>query len=963
MKVSHPMNNLNAGEISPLALGRFDIQKYTNAVETMENFLGYQLGGASFRPGTVFVNEVKDSTKKVRLIPFQYSTVQSYIIEMGDLYMRFYANNGQVQSGGVEVEVVTPYAEADIFSVQFTQSSDTMYLVHPSYPPQKLTRTSSTSFSLTPVVFIRGPFMDQNITDISITASSDTGFTTLTASCPNWVTSTFYNVGDFAGFPKSVSGWVTSHSYTAGDYASYVAPTSAFVLHNTYKVGDYVTYGGSTYQCILASYGYPITHYAGDYYPSSADGKRFWAISTLTVLQTYICLVNHTSGTFSTDLSAGKWQVAVPLVTYKCLIAHTSGTFATDLSASKWVAQDLSLFNGLQVGSLWSIGTNAIISAWATGTGYTIGQYVFASDGNYYCCIVAHTSGTFATDVAAGKWSKRSSVSGVVLITGFTSAIIVTGVVQNEPGGSIGSLGTNGSATKVYSEGSFSTYRGFPSCVTFYQQRLLYAMGQYFYGSVQNAYDDFAAGSNATDAYIFQIASTQSNAIRWMSAGPNALEIGTTGGTFSNASTTSTVTTPTNININPDTSYGAANIMPKRISSFLYYIQRNLFQMRELTYDYLTNREKSNDMCLLADHILRDGGDSIEGGAVDMDHQQSPNDRIWVIRGDGEICVMTRNPEQEVVGWNRLTPGTTNYGPGEFRTVAIIQVDGGDDQVWVVAKRNINGTWKRYIEYFSPETFQDYYEPVRLDCSLTYDSPVTISGITKASHAVVTATSHGFSNGDQIKIDNVIGMTEVNTNIYIVADKAANYFSIKDTSGSYIDSTGFSDYKSGGEVRKMVTAIPGLSHLEGETVSVQVDGGLPSSQQTYTVSSGSITLAHKAAVVHVGLSYTGKIRFLPLSDGSHTTGQTKNRRIYLATVRMNRSLGLKMGQDDTHLETVYFKNINSPLGHPPDLFTGDKEVSFTSWWDKEIMPVIVQSDPIPLTILAIVFRSEVEERG
>jgi hypothetical protein len=86
--------NFTAGEWSPLMEAQTDQQKYRNALKKMENFLILPQGGMKRRPGSHFVAQVKDSTKKVRLIPFEFSTSQAYIIELGDQYMRFFANGG-----------------------------------------------------------------------------------------------------------------------------------------------------------------------------------------------------------------------------------------------------------------------------------------------------------------------------------------------------------------------------------------------------------------------------------------------------------------------------------------------------------------------------------------------------------------------------------------------------------------------------------------------------------------------------------------------------------------------------------------------------------------------------------------------------------------------------------------------------------------------------------------------------
>src|SRR3990167_1614851 len=114
-KVSPILTNFSAGEVSPLLDGRVDISQYYNSAKILENFLILPAGGIRRRPGTYYVDEVKDSTRKTRLIPFQFSTSQTYQIEVGDRYMRFYQNRGQITSGGSAYEISTSYLEAGLF--------------------------------------------------------------------------------------------------------------------------------------------------------------------------------------------------------------------------------------------------------------------------------------------------------------------------------------------------------------------------------------------------------------------------------------------------------------------------------------------------------------------------------------------------------------------------------------------------------------------------------------------------------------------------------------------------------------------------------------------------------------------------------------------------------------------------------------------------------------------------------
>lgn len=95
-KISVPKVSFVGGEWSPALYGRTDIQAYSNAVRIMSNFFPHTHGGVSNRGGTKHVEETSDSTKESRLIPFQYSVEQAYILEFGDLYMRVFADGGQV---------------------------------------------------------------------------------------------------------------------------------------------------------------------------------------------------------------------------------------------------------------------------------------------------------------------------------------------------------------------------------------------------------------------------------------------------------------------------------------------------------------------------------------------------------------------------------------------------------------------------------------------------------------------------------------------------------------------------------------------------------------------------------------------------------------------------------------------------------------------------------------------------
>lgn len=88
--------SVNAGEFSPRMMARVDFAKYPNACEVLENMTPLPQGGGQRRAGTRFIAAVKDSAKDTRLMPFAFNTEQTYMLEVGDRYLRFFRDRGQV---------------------------------------------------------------------------------------------------------------------------------------------------------------------------------------------------------------------------------------------------------------------------------------------------------------------------------------------------------------------------------------------------------------------------------------------------------------------------------------------------------------------------------------------------------------------------------------------------------------------------------------------------------------------------------------------------------------------------------------------------------------------------------------------------------------------------------------------------------------------------------------------------
>lgn len=157
-RVNYLRSNFNGGEVSPRLedrSSRNDVTKAATGCRRLENFRLWVHGGAAVREGFRYIASTKDHTRRARLIPFKFSVVQAYVIEAGHQYLRFYMDGGQIVSGSpaAPYEIVSPYSEADLPLLQWTQSADILFISHPSYAPQRLTRTGHTAWSISAVQF------------------------------------------------------------------------------------------------------------------------------------------------------------------------------------------------------------------------------------------------------------------------------------------------------------------------------------------------------------------------------------------------------------------------------------------------------------------------------------------------------------------------------------------------------------------------------------------------------------------------------------------------------------------------------------------------------------------------------------------------------------------------------------------------------------------------------------------
>ena len=221
-RVSPIKTTFNAGELSPMALGRVDLGKYANGCELIENGIPQIAGALQKRPGLRFVDDVTQGTYLQKFVPFEFSTSQAFGLLFGHLRLRFFANGGVVLSGMTPYEIVTPYAASELAQLNFAQSADVVYLVHPNHAPRKLARLGPTNWTLTEIAFTRPPFQDLNITNVQVASSALFGAVTISASASIFSPSDVGRLISIGVIPESFyTLWATATSYPPGKLVQY----------------------------------------------------------------------------------------------------------------------------------------------------------------------------------------------------------------------------------------------------------------------------------------------------------------------------------------------------------------------------------------------------------------------------------------------------------------------------------------------------------------------------------------------------------------------------------------------------------------------------------------------------------------------------------------------------------------------------------------------------------------------
>jgi len=612
----------------------------------------------------------------------------------------------------------------------------------------------------------------------------------------------------------------------------------------------------------------------------------------------------------------------------------------TRLAANSWTLADFNFLGGPFLEDNSNTATTITLSA----TAGTVNVTVVPTNLTTFVVSTGTSAGHTNSYWKIGSLMTNST-TGVQEQGYFKLDTVVNGYTAT--GSVISLLSTKG--TTAWAEGAWSDYRGWPARVTFHQRRLCFARTenepQKIWASKSFLYDDFGVESGFDDnALNIQVASTESNDIKWLASG-KVLIAGTFGGDFFIDSGTGDPLTPSNTNSVKNTSVGSEDIQPIRIGNFFYYIQRFGQKLRELFYIWDNNDYKAADATILAPHIAGDG-------FIDMAYQQNPDNILWCVCSNGTLATLTREIDQEVLGWSRQTTD------GNYESVATIpSQDGAFDEVWTVVKREIDGSDVRYIERFKNPNLPDrqdlsffVHSGLTYNAYTAYTSTSISLSATAGTSVLVTSSSAYFAAedvGERIRAIDSDGAT-------VGELKITGYTSTTIVLGNIVDTFDASSY-SAGSWGLSVDEISGLDHLEGETVTVLADGG--TDKPNKVVSSGTITLSYNYFVVNAGLPYTQKIKLLPPEAGSQRgTSQAKKQRINEVGFKLYRSskFFLVGGATDL-LSKVQFRDPTTLMGTPESLYTGTiANIPFRDTYRYGSQVLISNSDPTHIELLSVI---------
>ena len=878
------------GEVSPEMWGRIDDVKFQTGAAKMLNFVALPQGPAENRAGTAFVREVKDSTKRTRLLPFTFSTTQTMVLEMGAGYFRFhtqgatlgpgtpaayngattYAVGALVSSGGVNYyciaattgnappnatywyalpagiyEIPNPYAEADLFDIHYVQSADVLTLVHPNYAPRELRRLGATTWTLTTISF----------------ASTVTSPTSVT------VTANRGEALDLIGFTAANPG--VAHTTAAHGLA----------------VGDPVYLDGGTW----------TNPFPDDYYivAGISAGDKF----TVRSYSTGIALDTTSYGTWSSGGYVQFGDKALDFTSY--YVVTTVSPNGIDESAPSSSASATNNLNAQ--GSSNTITWSAVSGA---------ARYNIYKRQNGLYGLIGQTDLTTFTD------------NNIAPDLGITPPIVDT---------------------------VFASSGNYPGAVSYFEQRRVFAgttnAPQTMWMTRTGTESDISYHIPLidTDRIAFRVAAREANTIRHLVPLTQLLAL-TSAAEWRVSPVNSDTITPTTISVRPQSYVGANNVQPSIVNNTVVYCSARDGHVRELGYSWQASGFLTGDLSLRATHLF----DSFD--ITDMCYSKAPQPLLWFISSTGSMLGLTYIPEQQIGAWHQHeTDGdfescaAVAEGTEDRLYVIVKRTIGG------VTKRYVERFASRQVNDLEDCFFVD--SGLTYDGTNTTATTVTVTGGSTWSPAdvlTITASSGIFQFPATTDVGDAIVLTDANGNKYRLTILSTSSTMVATARTDILLPAALRGVATATWAWARDT-VGGLTHLEGKTVSILADGDV---MPQVTVTGGVAVLQRPATVVHVGLPYVSDLETLPMALQMEAFGQGRAKNVNQAWLRVYRSSGIFVGPDADKLVEAK-QRTTEPYGSPPALKTDEINVNLTPTWQQAGRIYVRQSDPLPLTIVGL----------
>ncbi len=906
------------GEISPSLYGRVDTAMYQVALKTAYNAIVHAAGGISNRPGTAFVGPVLDHTRAPYFIPFEFRTEDTYLLELGNLYMRVIRNDGHVLNPAKNIVSIT---NSDPCVVEVTAhgyvDGEEIFIDGVG----GMTELNGRRF------IVKNPTTDEFELNWQIDANQaldSTGYGTFTSG----------------GTVASIYTIPTPYTQEQLPELKYVQDADVITLtHRAHQTRTLSRLDHDDWVLALATFEPTIPA------PTAVD-----VVADTTGTETAIYAVTAISDEQEESLT-GRSDIVINIIG----ITGTNPPTVQTAITHNFVAGDEIEVQNITTGPTSLNGRRFTIFDPTTDTFKLLdaditGETAWSAGGTVAQTLYRITDGATPADntiswaavAGASKYAIYKRSGGLWGLLGETIELSFKD----------SNLAPDMSLSPPLARNPFRGENNYPGAVSYYEQRQVFG-GSYnspdtsWYSKIAQPYNmTVSVPAKADDAITAALNSRQVNEIRHFVPG-NDLLVFTSGGEWRVNSGPDAAFEAATIRQKPQSEYGSSHLPPIKIGSTVLFIPPTQASVRSFGYSIQIDGYTGADLTLLADHLLE------SNQIVSWAYSRSPDPIVFSVRSDGVTLALTYEKDQEVVAWTRWKT------KGRFERVCALRAapDERDEVAYFVVKRRIQGRWVRYIERTKPRRLTDIRDSFYVDCGASYDSPIPIENVSATNPIQITATGHGFTNGQQVDVSGIVFDTvrdhtglettqrQINDRRFTVVGATAEAFEL---SGSGSDGSDNLPYIEGGVLRRPVTVVSGLWHLEGEEVSVLADGNVISG---LSVENGSITLPRAASRVHVGLPYTFEIETLNI-EAPQGNIQARQKKISEVKVRMKYSRGLFVGTPGGIMDEAPQREAEL-MGDPTDPFTGDREVVLSPEWTDNGRMIFRQPWPLPVTILAV----------